>query len=29
MFGDAGFLAVVTHADLAGHARVTSGDARG
>lgn len=29
MFGEAGFLAVVTHADLAGHARVTSGDARG
>lgn len=29
MFADAGFLAVVTHADLAGHARVTSGDARG
>ena len=29
LFGDAGFLAIVTHADLAGHARVTSGDARG
>jgi release factor glutamine methyltransferase len=29
MFATAGFLAVVTHADLAGHARVTSGDARG
>ena len=29
MFAAAGFLAVVTHADLAGHARVTSGDARG
>lgn len=29
MFVDAGFLAVVTHADLAGHARVTCGDARG
>jgi len=29
LFGEAGFLAIVTHADLAGHARVTSGDARG
>jgi release factor glutamine methyltransferase len=29
LFGDAGFLAIVTHADLAGHARVTRGDSRG
>jgi release factor glutamine methyltransferase len=29
LFGEAGFLAIVTHADLAGHARVTSGDLRG
>ena len=29
LFGEAGFLAIVTHADLAGHARVTRGDARG
>jgi release factor glutamine methyltransferase len=28
-FGEAGFLAIVTHADLAGHPRVTRGDARG
>ena len=28
LFAEAGFLAIVTHADLAGHARVTRGDAR-